>query len=175
VRPVWAISAAAAVFAATIGTRASAPPQSPTQDARPTTQSAAKLAQDEEAFASLGEQTTEKVCLSCHPWDNITQTRRTLREWELTIANMVTRGAVGTESQFAIVKKFLGRYYGIVNVNTAPAEEIATVLGLPAKDAAAIVEYRKANGKFADVATLVKVSPLVKTKVDEQPEAVMFE
>jgi competence ComEA-like helix-hairpin-helix protein len=62
-----------------------------------------------------------------------------------------------------------------VNVNTAPAEEIATVLGLPAKDAAAIVEYRKANGKFADVATLVKVSPLVKTKVDEQPEAVMFE
>ena len=174
VRPVWAISAAAAVFAATIGTRASAPQQTPTQEAKPA-QSAGKLAQDEEAFAILGEQTTEKLCINCHPWDNITHVRRTLREWDLTIANMVTRGAVGSESQFAIVKKFLGRYYGIVNVNTAPAEEIATVLGLPVKEAGAIVEYRKANGKFADVAALGKVSPLVKAKVEEQPDAVMFE
>jgi competence ComEA-like helix-hairpin-helix protein len=175
VRPVWALSAAAAVFAATIGTRASAPQQSPTQDSKPPAQSAGKMAQDEEAFAILGEQTTDKVCINCHPWDNITHVRRTLREWDLTIANMVTRGAVGTESQFATVKKFLGRYYGIVNVNTAPAEEIAVVLGLSAKDAGAIVEYRKANGKFADVAALGKVSPTVKAKVEEQPDAVMFE
>jgi competence ComEA-like helix-hairpin-helix protein len=175
VRPVWAISAAAAVFAATIGARASAPQPTPGQDVKPPAQSTEKLAQDEEAFATLGEQTTEKVCLTCHPWENITQVRRTLREWDLTIANMVTRGAVGTESQFAIVKKFLGRYYGIVNVNTAPAEEIATVLGLSAKDAAAVVDYRKAKGKFADVAALGKVSASVKAKVAEQPDAVMFE
>lgn len=174
-RPVWAISAAAAVFAATIGTRASGPQQPPTQEVKPATQSAGTLAQDEQAFAVLGEQTTEKVCINCHPWDNITQVRRTLREWDLTIANMVTRGAVGSESQFSIVKKFLGRYYGIVNVNTAPAEEIATVLGLPVKDAGVIVEYRKANGKFADVAALGKVSAIVKAKVEEQPDAVMFE
>lgn len=173
-RPVWAISAAAAAFVATVGVRASSPHNPPIQDPTPA-QSLAKLAQDEEAFAIVGEQTTEKVCLNCHPWDNITNVRRTLREWELTIANMVTRGAVGTESQFATVKKFLGRYYGIVNVNTAPAEEIATVLGLPAKDAAAVVEYRKANGKFTDAAGLGKVGPIVKAKVAEQPDAVMFE
>jgi competence ComEA-like helix-hairpin-helix protein len=169
--PAWVLGAAAAVLATTIGVRAEKPPS--IQDPPATT--AAKQAQDEEAFATLGEQTTEKVCIICHPWENITRTRRTVREWNDMVINMAQRGAPGTEPQFAIVKKFLTRYYGVVNVNAAPADEIAAVLGLSAKDAAAIVEYRKAHGKFADAAALAKVEGIDKAKIDEQPEALRFD
>lgn len=174
-RPSWVLAAAATVLAGSIGARASAVPGAGIQSPDPAAQSPAKALQDEEAFALLGEETTEKVCIVCHPWENITRTRRTLRDWDIMVVSMAARGAQGTEEQFTTVKKFLTRYYGMVRVNTAPAAEIAAVLGLTAKDAAAVVEYRKANGKFADTTALGKVSPIVKSKVDEQPEAVIFE
>lgn len=171
IQPAWILGAAAAVLATTIGVRADPTPA--VQD--PPAASAAKQAQDEEAFAALGEQTTEKVCIICHPWENITRTRRTVREWNDMVINMAQRGAPGTEQQFTIVKKFLARYYGSVHVNAATAEEFSTVLGLSAKDATAIVEYRKAHGKFADVAALSKVQGIDTKKIEEQVEALIFD
>jgi competence ComEA-like helix-hairpin-helix protein len=48
------------------------------------------------------------------------------------------------------------------------------VLGLSAKDANAIVEYRKAHGNFTDLASLEKVEGVDKAKLEEQPEALRF-
>ena len=69
----------------------------------------------------------------------------------------------------------LTRYYGIVRVNAASAEELSAVLGLPPKVAAAVVEYRTAHGKFADIAALLKVEGVDKAKLEEQPEALRFD
>jgi competence ComEA-like helix-hairpin-helix protein len=66
------------------------------------------------------------------------------------------------------------RYYGLVAVNTAPAEELSAVLGLSPKDAKAIVDYRTAHGKFADADALRKVPEIDTKKIDEQPEALRF-
>lgn len=170
IQPAWVLGAAAAVLATTICVRAQS---SASASAAPT--SAAKQAQDEEAFAALGEQTTEKVCIICHPWENITRTRRTVREWNDMVINMAQRGAPGTEQQFTVVKKFLARYYGALHVNVATAEEFSTVLGLSAKDAKAIVEHRKAHGKFADVAALGKVEGIDTKKIEEQVDALIFD
>jgi DNA uptake protein ComE-like DNA-binding protein len=49
------------------------------------------------------------------------------------------------------------------------------VLGLPPKVAAAVVEYRTANGKFADITALEKVAGIDKAKLEEQPEALRFD
>ncbi len=62
-----------------------------------------------------------------------------------------------------------------MRVNAAAAEELAAVLGLTAKDAQAIVEYRKAHGNFADLAALMKIEGIDKTKLEEQPEALRFQ
>ena len=169
--PGWTLAAAAAVLAGTIGVRAE---NTPSIQAPPAA-TAAKQAQDEKAFATLGEQTTDKICVICHPWENIISTRRTVREWNDMVINMAQRGAPGTEEQFTIVKRFLSRYYGVVNVNAGAADEIAAVLGLSAKDAAAIVEYRRTHGKFADVAALAKVEGIDKAKINGQPEALRFD
>jgi competence ComEA-like helix-hairpin-helix protein len=49
------------------------------------------------------------------------------------------------------------------------------VLGLSAKEAAAIVDYRKANGNFTDLASLEKVQGVNKARLEEQPEALRFD
>ena len=49
------------------------------------------------------------------------------------------------------------------------------MLGLPPKVAAAVVEYRTANGKFTDLAGLAKVDGVDKAKLEEQPEAIKFD
>ena len=174
IQPAWPLAAAALVLGTTIGLRAISSQEH--FDQSPQTGAVKNMpdAQAEEAFAILGEETTEKTCITCHPWENITTRRRTLREWGDVVINMTQRGAQGTDRQFAIVTKFLTRYYGVVNVNTAPAEEISAVLGLSARDAAAIVEHRKTHGKFADAAALAKVNGIDKTKLEEQPEALRF-
>ena len=170
--PAWVLGAAAAVLVATIGVRAS---EQGGQAAKTAPASAAKAEQDEEAFAALGEKTTEQICIICHPWENITQKRRTLREWNEVIVNMAQRGAPGTKQQFGVVTKFLSRYYGSLHVNSATAEEFSTVLGLSAKDAKAIVEHRKTHGKFADAAALAKVEGVDTKKIEEQAEALIFD
>lgn len=174
IQPAWPLAAAALVLATTIGLRA----KSSTEhvDLSPQTSATKQTTegQDEEAFAVLGEETAEKTCITCHPWENITTKRRTRREWGDVVFNMTQRGAQGTDQQFAIVTKFLTRYYGVVDVNTAPAEEISAVLGLSVRDAAAIVEHRKTHGRFADAAALAKVKGIDKARLEEQPEALRF-
>jgi competence ComEA-like helix-hairpin-helix protein len=177
----WILASAAMTLTATIAASASAP-QAPA--AKPPAQLSPQLlaknvgdltATEEEAFAAAAEATMERVCIACHPFENITKTRRTVREWSDQVTAMAQRGAPGTDPDFTLVRKYLTRYYGVVRVNTASAEEISAVLGLPPKVAAAVVEYRTANGKFADIAALEKVTGVDKAKLEEQPEALRFD
>jgi competence ComEA-like helix-hairpin-helix protein len=132
-------------------------------------------AAEEEEFSTAAEATLERVCVLCHPFENIIKTRRTVREWTEQVTTMSQRGAPGSEPDFTLVRKYLTRYYGIVRVNTASAEELSAVLGLPPKVAAAVVEYRTANGRFTDIAGLAKVEGVDKAKLEEQPEAIRFD
>jgi len=169
------------LFAASIVTSASAPPQAkakaPEKPLPPAlTKPVGELTVDEETeFSEAAEKTMERVCIACHPFENIVKTRRNPKDWADQVTVMSQRGAPGTEPDFALVKKYLTRYYGIVRVNTATAEELSVVLGLPMKVATAVVEYRTANGKFTDLASLAKVEGVDKAKLEEQPEALRFD
>jgi len=131
--------------------------------------------QEEEEFSKAAEGTIERVCILCHPFENIIKTRRTVREWNDQVTTMAGRGAPGTDQDFALVKKYLTRYYGIVRVNTATAAELSAVLGLSEKVADAVVAYRTANGKIPDLATFLKIDGVDKAKIEEQPEALRFD
>jgi competence ComEA-like helix-hairpin-helix protein len=176
VRPIVTISAAAAIF---VGTLAAAPqaqkPAKPLPPALANKPVGELTAEEEGQFSDAAEATIERVCIACHPFENIIKTRHTVREWNDQVTTMAMRGAPGTEADFALIKKYMTRYYGLVRVNTATADELSSVLGLPAKVAAAVVEYRTAHGKFADMAALLKVEGVDKAKLDEQPEALRFD
>ena len=60
-------------------------------------------------------------------------------------------------------------------MNSATPEELSAVLGLPAKVAAAVVDYRKAHGNFTDVGRIAKVDGVDKAKLEEQPDALRFD
>jgi competence ComEA-like helix-hairpin-helix protein len=172
----WILAGAAVMLIATSASTAQPPAAKP---ANGSPQWLAKnvgdlTAAEEEQFATAAEATLERVCIACHPFENITKTRRTPREWGDQVTNMAQRGAPGSDPDFALVKKYLTRYYGIVKVNTATAEELSAVLGLPPKVAQAVVDYRTANGRFTDIAGLEKVAGVDKAKLGEQPEAILF-
>jgi competence protein ComEA len=136
---------------------------------------AATAPQTDEELARAGEALVNKVCsTSCHGLEKLDESRRTSRGWNDVVRDMANGGAAATEPQFATIRKYLARYYGVVDVNTAPAEEFSAVLGFSAKDAQAIVAYRTANGKFGDADALAKVPGIDKAKLTEQPEALKF-
>ena len=131
--------------------------------------------QNEEEFARVADELTEKLCgTNCHTTERVYTKRRTARDWADVMASMATRGAPATDEQFATIRRYLTRYSGIVAVNTAPAEELSAVMGFSAKDANAIVEYRKVHGNFADMPALLKVDGIDKSKIEAQPDALMF-
>lgn len=132
-------------------------------------------AAEEDQFATAAEATLERACIACHPFENITKTRRTPGEWSDQVTAMTQRGAPGSDSDFTLIRKYLTRYYGVVGVNTATADDLSAVLGLPPKVAAAVVEYRAANGKFTDIASLGRVAGVDKAKLEEQAGAIRFD
>ena len=170
----WLLAVASGVLAISVAvvaqTRTAKPAPSPST---PQPTSAVSLGGAE--LATVGKELTGRVCATeCHGLELIDDVRKTGREWTDAIRNMLERGASGTEQEFDIVRRYLQRYNGLVFINIAPAEELSAVLGLSAKDAQAIVEYRQAHGKFEDAAGLAKVPGIDATAVEMQPDAIRF-
>jgi competence protein ComEA len=115
-----------------------------------------------------------RTCSTCHDSARVLASRRTRTQWEEVIQKMIERGAQGTEDEFVAIQEYLLRVSGKVNVNRAVAADIALVLGIPAKDADAIVAYRKANGDFADFDALCKVPGIDSEKLKQAREAASF-
>lgn len=110
-----------------------------------------------------GKDTYEAVCGACHGADIVIGSQGSKARWEETVDAMKNRGASGSEADFETVVKYLTKYFGMaVNVNTAPAAELETELGLPKAEIDAIVKART-DAKIANFDALVKV-PGVNTK-----------
>jgi competence ComEA-like helix-hairpin-helix protein len=170
------LSAAAMVLFAVISVRASVLQAQPANVTALMAKAPGELTQEEQdSLDAAADATMQRVCIACHPFENIIRTRRTVREWSDQVANMAQRGAPGTDKDVALVKRYLARWYGVVRVNSATAEELSAVLGLPTKVAVAVVTYRKEHGNFADMAGLLKIDGVDKAKIEEQPEALLFD
>jgi competence ComEA-like helix-hairpin-helix protein len=132
----------------------------------------AARSQDHDDQATAGA--FQRVCSSCHDSQRILATRRTRTQWEEIIGKMIERGALGTDEDFTAAEEYLMKVSGRVNVNRAAPADIAKVLGIPDKQASAIVDYRKANGDFADFDALCKVPGLDVDKLKTEQEAISF-
>jgi competence ComEA-like helix-hairpin-helix protein len=116
----------------------------------------------------------QRVCSSCHDAQRILATRRTRTQWEEIIGKMIDRGATGTDEDFTAAEDYLLKISGRVNVNRAAVVDMVKVLGIPEKQAAAIVDYRKANGDFADFGALCKVPGIDVDKLKTEQDAISF-
>jgi competence ComEA-like helix-hairpin-helix protein len=113
-----------------------------------------------------------RVCVLCHTPERIITGRRSGLEWGEIIDKMLTKGAKGSDEELQTVFLFLVSHFGKVNVNAAPADEIAAVLGVSPEAGQAVVKARADQGRFQSLDALAKVPGLDLSKLN--PDAVVF-
>jgi DNA uptake protein ComE-like DNA-binding protein len=112
-----------------------------------------------------------KVCVRCHASDKVVEGRRYPAQWEQVLEQMVARGATGTDEELDIVFDYLVTQYGRVEINKAPADEIAQVLHLEPAAAEAIVKQRP----FADFDALTAVPGVPVEALAKRRDAIVFQ
>jgi competence protein ComEA len=126
-----------------------------------------------------GKEQMVKVCGVCHEPQRAASIRLTREGWEQTIGDMVARGARGSDEDFQAILEYLSTYFlgeasKPLNVNTATALDLESVLLLLRKEAAAVIAHREKNGLFKNVDELKKVPGIDAKKVDAQKDRLYF-
>jgi competence ComEA-like helix-hairpin-helix protein len=144
-------------------------PQSPPAGAPAQTSTEVLTVVEEEATPVFN-----KMCTKCHTPDRVLGQRRTRTQWEEVLEKMTKLGAAGTDEEWDTVQTYLLKHYGRLNINRAPADDIALVLGVTPEEAAAIVGYRKEKGEFTDFDALTKVPGVKLEKLQQSRTAITF-
>ena len=122
-----------------------------------------------------GKDTVVKVCLSCHGAGNFRKRRLTKEGWSEQVADMIDRGAQATDAQSAEVVDYLTKTFGTdskIHINTAPFEELKSVLGLTVAETQAVLAWRKENGDFKSWQELQKVPGVDAAKIEKKKELI---
>jgi cytochrome c5 len=59
-----------------------------------------------------GKALVERMCMGCHGLGTTLYENHTEAQWKSVVDVMASRGAVGTDSEFATVVKYLGKNFG---------------------------------------------------------------
>jgi competence protein ComEA len=125
-----------------------------------------------------GKDVMVRICGVCHEPRRAASVRLTRDGWSDLIQEMVRRGAKGSDQELAQVldylsTNFLGEAPRPVNVNSAPAIDLESVIGLLRKEAAAVVAYREKNGPFATIDDLKEVPGLDFKKIEAAKDRIV--
>lgn len=115
----------------------------------------------------------EMVCTQCHSLELVRDTPKTYHSWYETVVAMYRRGAKGTPLQFGELLDYLHRTMTLIDVNSAAANELETVLDVPAPVAEAIIK-RRAQRKFTSLADLTSVPGVSAAKLKAKARLIYF-
>ena len=98
--------------------------------------------------AGVGRDITIKLCSECHNVRVVASLRLTRDGWAGVIKDMARQGAKGTDEEFAqvleyLAANFLGEAPRPINLNTAPAIDLESVVGLLRSEARVLIAYRE--------------------------------
>jgi competence protein ComEA len=125
-----------------------------------------------------GKDLMVRTCGVCHEARRAASVRLTRDGWTDLVADMVRRGAKATDDEQAQIvdylsTNFLGEAPKPVNINTAPAIDLESVIGLLRKEATAIVDYREKKGAFKTIDDLKKVPGLDFKKIEAAKDRIV--
>ena len=115
----------------------------------------------------------EAVCGRCHTTELFLKQRRSWARWNEVFADMVERGADGTDDQLDGVSRYFLENLTLVNVNHAPAEELRGVLGISGDVAEAIIARRE-HQPFADLAQLREIKGIDPDILEQRKSRILF-
>jgi competence ComEA-like helix-hairpin-helix protein len=130
-----------------------------------------------------GKQFILMQCTACHQPDHFTKYHHTAEEWQVIIARMGTRLPGATKPDLdTVLQYFVTNYPKIeapvdankVNMNKAPAAEIATRLDLTTAEAEAIVHYRETHGDFKEWRDMLIIYGVDGKKIQARQERMAF-
>jgi len=116
----------------------------------------------------------QTVCGKCHDLQIVLNTPRSLDDWRDTMQKMVDRGASGTDDQYDDILDYLHRTMTTIDVNSADAVELATVLGV-SDSAAKLIIARRADRKFVDLNDLKSTPGVDAAVVDAKAKLIYFQ
>jgi competence protein ComEA len=128
--------------------------------------------------AGPGKQIFLQTCSSCHSAENVIGHNQDSSGWTDTLNQMIQNGAQGSDDDFSAVLQYLVTNFGPmppkVNVNKATAMNFRSWLGMPEKEAEAIVAYRAKNGDYKSLDDLKKVPGVDPNYIDSEKDLLTF-
>ena len=120
-----------------------------------------------------GKDETVRLCGTCHEVERAASVRLNREGWQDTIAKMVELGAKGSDEELAKVLDYLAEHFKgdaprPLNLNTATAIELESIVGLLRKESAAWIAHRKAAGPCKSLDDFKKVPGVPFKKIDER-------
>ena len=127
-----------------------------------------------------GKQQTLNLCGACHEAAKATSVKLTRDGWIETIDRMKAFGASGSDEDFAAVLEYLstnfkGDTVRPLDMNTAEAIDLESVLQLLRSESRAVLEYRSKHGQLSSLDDLKGLDPAIFKKIEAKKDRIVFQ
>ncbi len=109
-----------------------------------------------------------------------TSVKLTRDGWIETIDRMKAFGAAGADDEFAAVLDYLATHFKgetvrPLDMNTAEAIDLESVLQLLRRESKAVLDYRSKRGKFSSLDDLKGLDPAIYKKIEAKKDRIVFQ
>ena len=127
-----------------------------------------------------GKEQTLRLCGTCHEAAKATSVKLTREGWVETIDRMKAFGAGGADEDFAAVLEYLATHFKgdtvrPLDMNTAEAIDLESVLQLLRRESKAVLEYRSKRGQFSSLDDLKGLDPAIFKKIEAKKDRIVFQ
>jgi DNA uptake protein ComE-like DNA-binding protein len=126
-----------------------------------------------------GKEQVLRLCSTCHEAAKATSVKLTREGWIETIDRMKAFGAAGGDDEFAAVLEYLstnfqGDTVRPLDMNTAEAIDLESVLQLLRRESRAVLEYRAKRGQLSSLDDLKGLEPAIFKKIEAKKDRIVF-
>ena len=121
-----------------------------------------------------------QLCIACHEAAKATSVKLTREGWAETIDRMKAFGASGSDEDFAAVLDYLSTHFKgdavrPLDMNTAEAIDLESVLQLLRRESKVVLDYRAKRGPFTSLDDLKSLDPAIFTKIESRKDRIVFQ
>jgi DNA uptake protein ComE-like DNA-binding protein len=127
-----------------------------------------------------GKEQTLRLCGTCHEAAKATSVKLTRDGWIETIDRMKAFGAAGADDDFAAILEYLATHFKgdtvrPLDMNTAEAIDLESVLQLLRRESRAVLEYRSTRGQLSSLDDLKGLDPAIYKKIEAKKDRIVFQ
>ena len=126
-----------------------------------------------------GKEPTRRICSQCHEAAKAASIKLTRQGWNEEIDKMKALGAQGSDQDFQTILEYLAANFKgdldrPLDMNSADAVELESVLGLLRRESAAVLQARARRGPWKTLADLKDLDPAILKKIEGKKDRIVF-